>query len=305
MVLVLCISDLHIPHRAADLPSKFRELLQPGKISHILCPGNLCCRETYDFLKTVSANLHLTKGDFDDVSAPEDKVLNIESFKIGICHGHQVVPSGDVEALAILQRRLDVDILVTGHTHKFLVHQYEDRLLMNPGSATGAYCMYENEVTPSFILMDITGTKVDLYIYQLIDGESKIKKMEFVKPVGKGAAKLATNVLEATKPVVTETKPITTEVPSLDKVADKAVSSGAAAPPAEPSPYADQASSEMPEASLDGDLQFATIPAAGADDEPAQIQTLGSSGAGGPVPGGEEGKKKEDGVKGGDGKPEH
>jgi predicted phosphodiesterase len=32
-----------------------------------------------------------------------------------------VVPWGDKEALAILQRRLDVDILVAGHTHEFKV----------------------------------------------------------------------------------------------------------------------------------------------------------------------------------------
>ena len=42
MVLVLCIGDLHIPHRATDLPPKFKALLVPGKIAHILCPGNLC-----------------------------------------------------------------------------------------------------------------------------------------------------------------------------------------------------------------------------------------------------------------------
>jgi vacuolar protein sorting-associated protein 29 len=27
MVLVLCIGDLHIPHRTADLPPKFKSLL--------------------------------------------------------------------------------------------------------------------------------------------------------------------------------------------------------------------------------------------------------------------------------------
>jgi len=42
MVLVLCIGDLHVPHRATDLPAKFKALLVPGKIHHILCPGNLC-----------------------------------------------------------------------------------------------------------------------------------------------------------------------------------------------------------------------------------------------------------------------
>ena len=41
MVLVLCLGDLHIPARAVDLPAKFKELLMPGKIHHILCSGNL------------------------------------------------------------------------------------------------------------------------------------------------------------------------------------------------------------------------------------------------------------------------
>ncbi len=49
------------------------------------------------------------------------QVLEIAEFRIGLCHGHQVVPWGDKEALGILQRQLDVDILVTGHTHEFKV----------------------------------------------------------------------------------------------------------------------------------------------------------------------------------------
>ena len=44
MVLVLCIGDLHIPHRTVDLPTKFKALLVPGKIHHILCPGNICTK---------------------------------------------------------------------------------------------------------------------------------------------------------------------------------------------------------------------------------------------------------------------
>ena len=44
MVLVLCLGDLHVPHRAADLPPKFKELLKPGKISTVLCVGNLCSK---------------------------------------------------------------------------------------------------------------------------------------------------------------------------------------------------------------------------------------------------------------------
>ena len=44
MVLVLALGDLHIPHRAADLPAKFKSMLVPGKIQHIICTGNLCVK---------------------------------------------------------------------------------------------------------------------------------------------------------------------------------------------------------------------------------------------------------------------
>jgi predicted phosphodiesterase len=67
MVLVLVIGDLHIPHRIHDLPSKFKKLLVPGKIQQILCTGNICDRETYDYLRTVAADVHVVRGDYDEV----------------------------------------------------------------------------------------------------------------------------------------------------------------------------------------------------------------------------------------------
>ena len=44
MVLVLALGDLHISHRAPDLPAKFKSMLVPGKIQHIICTGNLCIK---------------------------------------------------------------------------------------------------------------------------------------------------------------------------------------------------------------------------------------------------------------------
>lgn len=58
------------------------------------------------------------------------QVLQIADFKVGVCHGHQVVPWGDKEALAILQRQMGVDILVTGHTHEFKVSTGTDWFTM-------------------------------------------------------------------------------------------------------------------------------------------------------------------------------
>ena len=42
---VLIIGDIHIPQRASALPEQFKELLMPGKMQHVICPGNVGSRE--------------------------------------------------------------------------------------------------------------------------------------------------------------------------------------------------------------------------------------------------------------------
>ena len=99
MVLVLCIGDLHIPHRVADLPAKFKSLLVPGKIQHVLCTGDLCVKEVHDYLRGICPDLHVVKGQFDEHGPlPETKVVTVGDFNIGVIHGHQIVPWGDLDA---------------------------------------------------------------------------------------------------------------------------------------------------------------------------------------------------------------
>eukprot|EP00161_Ancyromonas_sigmoides_P009293 TRINITY_DN2302_c0_g1_i4.p1 TRINITY_DN2302_c0_g1~~TRINITY_DN2302_c0_g1_i4.p1 ORF type:complete len:184 (-),score=65.51 TRINITY_DN2302_c0_g1_i4:22-573(-) len=183
MVLVLVIGDLHVPLRAHGLPDKFKALLVPNKIQHVLCTGNLCTRETYDYFKSLAPDVHVVRGDFDEnVNYPEQKVITIGQFKVGLCHGHQIVPWGDLEAQAILLRQLDVDLLVTGHTHRFAAHYYESgKIVVNPGSATGAFSTLAPDAVPTFVLLDIQGPKVTTYKYQLIGDEVKVEKLEFSK----------------------------------------------------------------------------------------------------------------------------
>ena len=113
MVLVLVIGDLHIPHRKADLPKKFKALLQPGKIQHILCTGNVVDKLTYDYLRSLAADVHVCRGDFDDSTflpnvadgLPDTKVVKIGQFQLGLCHGHQIVPWGDHDSVALVGER--------------------------------------------------------------------------------------------------------------------------------------------------------------------------------------------------------
>ncbi|KAL5701532.1 Vacuolar protein sorting-associated protein 29 [Ranunculus cassubicifolius] len=129
----------------------------------------------------------LMLGNFQVVAEMNfNKTLTIGQFKLGLCHGHQVVPWGDLDSLAMLQRQLDVDILVTGHTHQFKAYKHGGGgggggVVINPGSATGAYSSITYDVNPSFVLMDIDALRVVVYVYELIDGEVKLDKIDFKK----------------------------------------------------------------------------------------------------------------------------
>jgi vacuolar protein sorting-associated protein 29 len=182
-MLVLVVGDLHIPHRANAVPPKFRKLLVPGKIQHILCTGNLCTKETVDYLKTLASDVHIVRGDFDEnLNYPEQKVVSVGQFRIGLCHGHQVVPWGDTESLAAVQRQLDVDILISGHTHRFDAFEHENKFYINPGSITGAYSALDSNIIPSFVLLDIQQSTMIAYVYQLIGADVKVERIEYVKP---------------------------------------------------------------------------------------------------------------------------
>jgi len=100
----------------------------------------------------------------------------------------------------MLQRQMDVDILITGHTHKFEAFERDNKFFINPGSATGAFnalnrfvikkkilfyfSSYFNilsSTTPSFVLMDIQQASLTLYVYQLINEKFTVERLEYRK----------------------------------------------------------------------------------------------------------------------------
>ncbi|KAF8328352.1 Metallo-dependent phosphatase-like protein [Cantharellus anzutake] len=184
MVLVLLIGDLHIPYRTHDLPAKFKKLLLPGKIQQIICTGNICDKETYDYLRTIASEVHVVRGDYDeDPRFPLSLALSHPPLRIGAIHGHLNVPVGELDSLGAIARQMDVDVLVHGHTHKFETMEHQGRFFVNPGSATGAWMGKSMEtLIPSFALMDVQGPVVVTYVYRLIDNEVKVEKIEWRKP---------------------------------------------------------------------------------------------------------------------------
>ncbi|KAL3928860.1 MAG: hypothetical protein SGARI_004915 [Bacillariaceae sp.] len=209
--LVLVLGDLHIPERANAIPESFQRMLVPNKMKHVLCTGNIS-REQYGELCALAppGGIHVVQGDFDTdptLQFPESTIVQVGQFRIGLIHGHQLVPYGSQDAKARLRRKMNVDILISGHTHQNeVVLQDGKHYFINPGSITGAYSSLtapdQVAVKPSFILLAIQDTKLVCYVYELNgDGTTngtdvEVSKTEFTKamPVqGAAASGLPTN----------------------------------------------------------------------------------------------------------------
>jgi len=139
-------------------------------MQHVICTGNIGNVEEYNRLRELvggsSACVHCVKGEYDDSmigsvvggavgiggiggngsnnatttatammpSFPETKVIQLGEFRIGIIGGHQVVPWGDLSALAMVRRRLNVDVLVCGSRRQEGVVEHEGGYYIFPVS---------------------------------------------------------------------------------------------------------------------------------------------------------------------------
>ncbi|MFH4983390.1 hypothetical protein AB6A40_010099, partial [Gnathostoma spinigerum] len=90
-------------------------------------------------------------------------------------------PWGDHKAIELLARQLDVDVMVTGHTHVCETLQSEGRFYVNPGSITGAMSPLNIEPIPSFALLDVQSNALVTYLYRLIDNQVKVDRVQFTK----------------------------------------------------------------------------------------------------------------------------
>ncbi|MGK3756473.1 MAG: vacuolar protein sorting-associated protein 29 [Bacillariaceae sp.] len=112
-------------------------MLVPNKMQHVICTGNIG-REQFNELCTLAPNVHVVQGDFDDdetLPFPEVQVVQVGQFRIGLIHGHQLLPSpSSQDAKARMRRKLNVDIFISGHTHQNEVVLEDGYYHINPVS---------------------------------------------------------------------------------------------------------------------------------------------------------------------------
>lgn len=134
-MLIGLISDTHIPDRMKELPEKVFEAFKD--VEMILHAGDVTSQEVIEKLEEI-APVTAIQGNTDRIvglDLPKTAVVEAEELKIGVIHG-EVYPRADTQQLHYFAKQLDVDILVSGHSHQPKVEKVEDVLLINPGSPT-------------------------------------------------------------------------------------------------------------------------------------------------------------------------
>ncbi|GAB6055883.1 metallophosphoesterase [Methanobacterium movens] len=157
------LSDTHIPERASEIPDMVKSIFK--SVDMILHCGDLTSLKVKEELESL-APTYCVQGNMDRYSGlelPKSRVIEIEGIKIGLNHG-EVYPRGDTQQLKYIALELDVEVLITGHTHWAFIKEVEGILMLNPGSAT-----VPRLSDPTIMLLEIEKGNIDSEIIKVGD----------------------------------------------------------------------------------------------------------------------------------------
>ena len=134
---ILIVGDTHIPSRAEDLPDWVRETVEKGW-DIIFHAGDVEENWVLEYLSNFG-RLYVVKGNMDYLDLPKFEIVDTEIGRFLLIHGHQVHPRGNREQLEALGRSANARFVVSGHTHRPFIEERNGIVLLNPGTATGAW----------------------------------------------------------------------------------------------------------------------------------------------------------------------
>ena len=173
--MILIMGDVHIPTRINSIPPEIKTTLKntKSKFNKIICTGNYGNTETHTWLKSLLSkgcenNFYTVKTEDKSTStSPSTQVITSNEFKLGVINGFQLVPWSDLTSLSSVQKQLNCDILIHGHTHIKSIYHFEGKWYINPGSISGAFSALRNNPSPSFMIIVTVDDVSSLYTYEL------------------------------------------------------------------------------------------------------------------------------------------
>lgn len=179
--MIVVISDSHVPNRAPEIPKKIIEKIEEAdKVVHC---GDLATEQVYDDLKQFNDNLVVVKGNCDFFDLPNSETFEEDDLEYGVYHGTGITPRGDHETLVdIARNKLNVDVLLHGHTHQEEIYQEGDTILLNPGSCTGVGGGSARPSNPTMMTLELEENGLEVEILERKDeGLEVVEEESFPK----------------------------------------------------------------------------------------------------------------------------
>lgn len=165
--MIAVISDSHIPSRAEELPKEVIESLKRSQIN--IHAGDFDEKEVYNGIDEYG-NLKAVKGNCDFFDLPNSEKFEYKGVKFGVYHGTGIAPRGDHDTLEkIALEDLEVDILITGHTHEEEITDLGDCLIINPGSCTGVGGGTSRESEPTYVTIEFDENQLLIELFKVGD----------------------------------------------------------------------------------------------------------------------------------------
>ncbi len=134
MKKIIAVADTHV-RRLEELPRELIELMDVADL--VIHAGDFTGYEVYCEMRD-KYNLKAVRGNLDDEKVkkelPDELTFTVEGVRFGVTHkGNYVDQFYDLGYKAM---EMDVDILIFGHIHRFVIENTSGRVIISPGSPT-------------------------------------------------------------------------------------------------------------------------------------------------------------------------
>ena len=141
VLLIAVISDSHNHRRSVNAVKGY---IQKADIIIFLGDGE---EDIAEITKDFTGEFYAIKGNCDIKGVyPDEMIIELASKKIFICHGHKYGVKMSYNGLYYKAKEVGADIALFGHTHVAMIEEYNDVILMNPGSIFMGYGQYRKSL---------------------------------------------------------------------------------------------------------------------------------------------------------------
>ncbi|ABW01940.1 metallophosphoesterase family protein [Caldivirga maquilingensis] len=132
MIRLAVVGDTHIVN--GGLPDNcLLRLITNGHFDLIIHTGDLSNEHVLNDLRKLG-ELIVVAGESDPMPLPDKELLELEGLRLLIIHGHQKEARLHLRRLA---HYFNARLVLTGHTHKAMIQDLGELIVVNPGSLMG------------------------------------------------------------------------------------------------------------------------------------------------------------------------